>query len=648
MIRRGTLCVAVASVLASPSMYAQQFRTLEPIQVTAERESDGDATVTRETLERYQADDLEDVFAGEPRVTVGGSLGIAQKVYLRGVEDPLLNVSIDGATQAGSLFHHTGRLAIEPELLKRVEVQAGAGRATAGPGALGGAIRFVTRDPQDLLRPGEQAGALVKFGSFSSTDGYKASSTLFGRLDDRWSTLVTASQSDHERFKDGDGNRIDGTDARQQLGFAKLVGELPGGQTLKFSYEVRTDEGQRPQRPQWIVSGFNRLYDLDARRDTATLNYGYAPTGNPWVDVGVTVFHTESELEQNVADRWGRYFGLADSLGGDVRNTSHLGDHTLTYGVDYRDDKVNAGPAGNRKAEEETAEVMGAYLQDDYAVTSRLLLSAGVRYDRYRLRDNNDQSFSEDGVSPNASMAWDVLVGLTLKAGYAEAFRGPTVHDAFKLEGSLNDPGLTAEKASNREVGFDYVSGGFRLSGEVYRTDIDDAIADPLFGPVRFENVGDLESEGFLIGTGYQWRALRVGLSFHRNDAEIDGKPLTVYEFNGLGNSIGDTWIADLQYRWSRNLEFGWRGRFVEGINNLETSVGTIDKPGYGVHDLFAHWLPTGSEALRLTLTVKNLLDKQYLDHASNADFQSIPGFEGIVGLPEPGRDIRLGLAMRF
>lgn len=648
-VRCKPLCLAIAALMASPLALAQsEAESLKPIEVTAERTSDSDAVVTEERIEQYQASDLEDVFAGQPEVAVGGSVGIAQKVYVRGIEDPLLNVTIDGATQAGALFHHTGRLAVEPELLKRVEVEAGAGRATSGAGALGGAIRFVTKDPEDLLRPGEQVGALVKLGSFSNTDGYRASTTLFGRLSDRWSTLVSVNQSDHERFEDGDGNEIPGTDARQQLGFAKIVGQLPGDQTLKLSHEVRTDEGERPQRPQWQISGFNPLYDLDGRRDTTTVNYGFAPAANPLVDLGLTVYYTESELEQNVVNRWGRYFGFTRSIGGDLRNSSELGSHTLTYGVDYREDRVNAGGADNRRAEEENATVTGVYLQDDYRVTDHLLLSAGVRYDDYQLDDNNDQSFSENDVSPNANVAWEVIDGLTLKAGYAEAFRGPSTHDTFKIDRAQNDPDLKGEKAKNREVGFDYIYRNFTLSGEVYRSEIQDAIADPLFGPVIYQNIGDLESDGYRIGTTYHWQGLQAGLSFHSNDAEVNGEPLTVYVHNLLGNSIGDTWVADLSYRWDHNLKFGWQGRFVQSIDDLETSVGTIDKPGYGVHDLFVHWLPTGNEDLRLTLTVKNVGDKQYIDHASNADYESIPGYEGVIGLPEPGRDIRLGLALRF
>ena len=644
--RRNTLWLAL---MAAPLAHAQPV-SLDPIQVTADREADADTVVDAETIERFQADDLEDVFAGQPDVSVGGSNSIAQKVYVRGFEDPLLNVSVDGATQAGALFHHSGRLSVEPELLKQVEVNAGAGRATEGAGALGGSIRFVTKDPDDLLRPGESAGALVKLGSFSNTDGYKASGTAFGRLSDNWSTLVSVSQSDHEPFKDGSGDRIAGSDARQQLGFAKLVGQLPADQTIKLSHEVRTDEGERPQRPQWVVSSFNRLYELDGRRDTTTLNYGYAPAGNALVDLEATVYHTESDIEQNVEDRWGRYFGFSRNIGGDLRNTSRFGEHSLTYGVDYREDKVNAGYQEDKRAEQQTGEVLGVYLQGDLWLTSRLLFSAGARYDDYRLKDNDDQRFSEDEVSPNANLAWEVVDGLTLKAGYAEAFRGPTTQDAFKLEGSENDPDLKGEKARNTEVGFDYRYETFRLSAEVYRSEIKDAIADPLL-PFResiYKNIGDLESDGYLISAGYQLQALSAGLSFHSNDAEVDGQPLTVYEHNLLGNTMGDTWIADLAYRWDRNLEFGWQGRFVEGIDNLDTSVGTIDKPGYGVHDLFLHWLPTGNEDLRLSLTIKNVGDKQYLAHASNADYQHIEDYEGIVGMPEPGRDIRVGLAMRF
>jgi hemoglobin/transferrin/lactoferrin receptor protein len=463
--------------------------------------------------------------------------------------------------------------------------------------------------------------------------------------------MLSVSQSDHERYEDGEGNKIAGNDSRQQLGLVKVVGDLPGDQTVKLSHEIRTDDGERTMRPQWAASSpRNQVFPLNIQRDTTTLNYGYAPAGNPWVDLGLTTYHTESGIERDPENTQGmRYNGSVRSTGGDLRNTSRIADLSLVYGIDYREDKARAW--GEGASHEEEGEVLGVYLQADYWLTRDLMLSAGARYDDYSLEDAIGQTFDHDDVSPNVNAAWQVLDGLTLKAGYAQAFRGATTHDTFKLYDARNDAELIGEKARNTEVGFDYVRGGFSLSGEVYRSEIRDAIADPLipWGETLYTNVGDLESDGYLIATGYQWQAISAGLSFHSNDAEVDGKPLTVYEHNLLGNTIGDTWIADLAYRFDRTLEFGWQGRFVEGIDNLEAVEGnTIDKPGYGVHDLYAHWLPTGSEDLRLTLTIKNVGDKQYLDHASNADYTHIPGYGIVVGNPEPGRDIRFGLAMRF
>ncbi|WP_246065361.1 TonB-dependent receptor domain-containing protein [Hydrocarboniclastica marina] len=652
--RAGFLLIVIAG--NAPAVFAQQpggaiqerAVVMQPLQVVGAAEIEADHVVDAQTIERLQATDLEDVFRQQPTVTVGGSVGIAQKVYVRGVEDRLLNVTIDGASQAGSIFHHIGRLAIEPELLKQVEVQDGAGRATSGPGALGGAIRFETKDPEDLLRPGEDFGVLTKLGYFSNSEGYKANTTLFGRLTDDWSAMASLSQTDHDSIEDGDGNELPGTESRQRIGFAKVVGQLPADQRVSLSFDARKDEGERAQRPQWVRSSFNPVYPLEGERHTYTVNYDFVPAQNKLVNLGLTLYHTNTNLEQDVEDRWGLYYGEVESYGFDIRNTSRAGDHELVYGVDYRKDQVNAGYDEDPDAEEESAKVHGIYVQDDFQVTDKLLVTAGLRYDDYQLEDNSGVSFDDEGFSPNLGATYEFTREFSVNASYAEALRGPTVHDAFKLEGSQNDPDLEAERARNHEVGFNYDNAGWSLSGKVYLTRIDDVIGDPLFGPTRYENLGELESRGILLAVAHQWKKLRAGLTYHRNEAELDGEALNTYEHNGIGTSIGDTWVADLNYAFSEDLAAGWAGRFVTGIDDLDTSVGEIDKPGYGVHDLYGQWQPTGTEDLVLTLTIRNLLDKQYLDHASNEDFEPIDDYEGIVGLPEAGRDIRLGLAVRF
>ncbi|MCY1357842.1 Heme transporter BhuA [compost metagenome] len=456
-----------------------------------------------------------------------------------------------------------------------------------------------------------------------------------------------ASYQDQNDFDDGNGDDVLGTAARQQLGFAKLVGKLDEEHTLRLSYEQREDDGERSQRPQWIPSSFNRLYPLETVRETWTLNHAWKPLGSTLIDLELTAYHTENELKQDVFDRWGEWFGNTRSNGFDLRNTSHLANHTLTYGVDYRDDRTTSGPDADKNAERETGDVTGVYVQDSIALTEQLQLGLGLRYDRYRLDDRDDQDFDEDGVSPNVSLRYELTPELALLASHARALRGPQVRDAFKLDSSANDPDLEAEKAQTSELGFEYRHAGWELSAKGYVTRIEDAIADPLGRPNLYLNVGDLKSKGVLLQTAYHWSDLSVGLSYHHNDARVDGERLNVYEYNGLGTSIGDTWTSFADYRLNERVSMGWQGRFVEAIDALHTGVGTVHKPGYGVHDLYAEWqaLP---DRLTLSLTLKNLFDKQYLDQASNEDFEHIPGYEGVRGSYEPGRELRLGAALRI
>ena len=151
--------LTIALFVASQVTYAND--DMEVMEVLGHTPEGIDITIDSDQLAKSQAQDLNDIFRKDAEISVGGSSGVSQKIYVRGLEDTMLNVSIDGAEQSGNLFHHQGRLSIEPELLKQVDVSAGAGRATDGPGALGGAIKFTTKDAHDLLTAGETYGAML-------------------------------------------------------------------------------------------------------------------------------------------------------------------------------------------------------------------------------------------------------------------------------------------------------------------------------------------------------------------------------------------------------------------------------------------------------------------------------------------------------
>lgn len=643
----------------APAAAAAGERTLPEVRVVGETPALGTfgargepnpvepGVVTAQTVERLAVNDLEDLFAGQPEVQVGGGHGVAQKTYVRGIEDTLLNVTIDGATQAGQAFHHTGRVQLEPELLRLVEVRPGTGDAAAGPGALGGVLRFVTKDPEDMLRPGQRVGALAKLGYFSNAEGLKLHSSVYGQLSDDWSALLALTHQDLDDYEDGAGRTVEHSGARQQLGFFKLVGRPAGGHTVRLSYDAHRDRGERTQRPQWVESSFNRAYPLRTERGTWNLGYAWQPADER-IDLALNLYRTGTELEQDVTDRWGVYQGRIRSTGLDLRNTSHLGAHELSYGFDHRADRITAGPATDPSSERERGKVTGVFVQDRIALTSRLDLSLGARWDRYTLHDTNGESFSAQDVSPNASIRYAVTPALALLAGHARALRGPKIRDAFKLDSISNDPDLQPERARTSELGFEYAHAAWRLNGKAYRTTIRDAIQDRIGGPLVNENVGTLQSRGVLLHTSYDWRQVRLGAAFHRNRVTLDDRPLNTYDDNGLGTSQGNTLTASVDWRVNARLDVGWLGRFVRGIDALDTSAGRVRKPGYSVHDLYASWRPTGRDDVTLSLVVSNLFDKSYVDHGTNEDFQHIPGYEGVVGSREPGRELRLTATVRF
>lgn len=676
--------IAAAVLLAVPSLVlAQDDATDAPSPVELDRVvvvgAMTDEVLDRRRIERTQANDLADLFRAIPSVTVGGGVGLAQKIYVRGLEDSLLNVTVDGAPQRGTLFHHIGRVAIEPELLETVEVQAGPGEATSGFGAIGGSIRFHTRDAVDLLQPGRAAGGLLKAGWFGN-DGHKISTTAFGRLGGDIGILGSFVKVDRDDYQDGAGTTLRGTGADQWLGFLKIGGELGGGHRITASYEARREEGAFGARPNWPVLEGEPLFPVEGERRTAVLNYGYRAGDS--LAFEATGYRTTSSFVQDRFDRWGRYGADIETFGIDLRGHWTGAGHAITAGVEHRDDAVSSeylgdpatwqpwawDPAVGRF--EERGKLHGLYIQDQWQVADPLLLSFGARYDHYDLDlTTYGGGTDSDGISLNAGGSYRLAPGLTLNAGYAEAFRGKEIGDAFTLEQRPGRqtlaPGLEPERVDNAEIGLAYARDGLSASAVYYRMTIDEVILDQLYagpppqGAVYYENVGTFRSSGVELRAGYVRGAFSADAYYNRYDSRLNDRRIEGYEHIALGNSMGDSW--QLTLGWDPLEHFGLqlgvsRVEDLEAIEVLFRDVELgyvpetrfIDKPGYTVVDLFGHWRPLRSDRLELFAGVYNLFDRSYRAHASVGDYTAIPDYGNVVGLREPGRNLRLGASLRF
>lgn len=626
--------------------------------------------VSSAELEAYQANDLSDIFRLTPSVSVGGGAsGIAQKIYIRGLEDSMINVTVDGAPQTSTLFHHIGRVTIDPALLNEVEVQAGAGEATSGAGAIGGSIRFRTKDINDLLDSDSTSGWRLKASHFSN-DGEQYSATVYGRLSDTWGILGYYNLNDLNNAQDGDGEELDGTAANQDLAFFKVSGEIGDNQHLSLSYEKRNEEGEFARWPNWTPAEGAPLNEGKGDRETFVTNY--LLTQNDMLNLEVTAYHTQSGFERELFT----WRSDITSYGFDVRNSSAFDIHRITYGIDFRDDEVKSGTFDGDSEYKEEGQVLGLYAQVHSYITDALVFSYGLRWDDYefeQLIENEDgdplAATDSSKASFNVGFDYNITDELMFSLGYAEASRGKEVSDGFNVWGTTIDPDLKPETVANTEAAIEYSTEDLYAKVAIYRSVIDDVIFDQNSGAVFYENVGTVETQGLEAEVGYRVNAdLEVYLGFSSMDAVLDPADgvysadygeldLNAYEYGALGTSRGNTWNFNLNYYLTTDVTFGWNVTYVQSLNDLDVlhrsvELGwidepqTIDKPAYVVHDVYAEWLPV--EHLQVNLAVINLFDKTYRDHSSVGDYTAIPGWEIVSGYNEPGRDVRLSATLIF
>ncbi len=135
------------------------------------------STLTREQLSREMARGIKDTVRYEAGVSVSnnpsrfGNAGF----NIRGVDGDRVAMQIDGVRLPDEFktggYANAGRNLVDVRLLKAVNIQRGSGSVLYGSGALGGAVGYVTLDPEDLLGEGHALGGRIEAQYASANDG---------------------------------------------------------------------------------------------------------------------------------------------------------------------------------------------------------------------------------------------------------------------------------------------------------------------------------------------------------------------------------------------------------------------------------------------------------------------------------------------
>lgn len=168
------------------TMAQEQF---DAVVVLGTSQDESEVGVADSEISTIEPATLEDLFQNTPSVLVNGGRAQAQQIFVNGIESTFSNVTVDGAPQ-GNLYHHASTVMIEPELLKQVGINSGAGTALDGLGALNGSIQFETKSAFDFLGEQDFYG-MTKAIYYNNPNGYKVSQTLAARLNDNWAVLLS-------------------------------------------------------------------------------------------------------------------------------------------------------------------------------------------------------------------------------------------------------------------------------------------------------------------------------------------------------------------------------------------------------------------------------------------------------------------------
>ncbi len=517
---------------------------------------------------------------------------------------------------------------LDVDLIERVEFVPGPGSAIYGNNALFGVINVITKQ-------GRQLGGAEVSAELASHDTWKGRASYGRRFDNGLDLLLSVGRYDSQGqdlfFPEFNGTAVGLDHDRADNVYGKFAF---GDFTLALAHADRkkgvptASYGQDFNDPRANTVDRQSFFDLKYQR---ALSDQLELTGRAYYGL---YHYTGDYIYSGVDNRDrtnGRWWGAEVKL----LHTAFKG-HKLVYGGEYQRDlqrdqaNYDLDPYAAYLDDRRQSERWALYLQDEYSLSERTLLNAGLRFDR--------SAEGHNSVNPRLGLIhqWDDTT--TWKILYGTAFRAPDAYELYYIAygppDQLANPNLRPEKIKTYELVLEKVIGSdIRLTASAYHYAIEDLIEQETLpsGDLQFNNIAQAEADGLEFEAERRWAdgsQLRASYTWQlaqRQDGTwLDNSPRHLAKLNWSQPVLGKRWRSglELQYIGSRRTSHPGISAGSSVVTNLTLTSQKL-APG-----------------LEVTAGVYNLFDQRYADPGSDQHSQAM--------LRQDGRTWRLKLTYRF
>ncbi|EGC3766224.1 catecholate siderophore receptor CirA [Salmonella enterica] len=527
------------------------------------------SVITQQDLQRRPVQNLKDVLKEVPGVQLTNEGDNRKGVSIRGLDSSYTLILIDGkrVNSRNAVFRHNDFDLnwIPVDAIERIEVVRGPMSSLYGSDALGGVVNIITKKigqkwhgsvtvdstiQEHRDRGDTYNGQFFTIGPLiDGVLGMKAYGSLAKREKDEQQSSATTATGETPRIE----------------GFTSRDGNVEFAWTPNENHDVTAGYGFDRQDRDSDSLDKNRL----ERQNYALSHNGRWDLGNSELK-----FYGEKVENKNPGNS-SPITSESNSIDGKYVLPLASVNQFLTFGGEWRHDKlsdaVNLTGGSSTKT---SASQYALFLEDEWRIFEPLALTTGIRMD--------DHETYGDHWSPRAYLVYNATDTLTVKGGWATAFKAPSLlqlspdwatnscRGGCRIVGS---PDLKPETSESWELGLYYrgeegILEGVEASVTTFRNDVDNRISIS-----RTPDVNAAPGYSNFVGFETNSRGQRVPVFryYNVNKARIQGVETE------LKVPFNEAWKLSLNYTYNDGRDVSNGGNKPLSDLPFHTANGTLD-----------------------------------------------------------------------